>query len=511
VAVAMGGGPFYMTAPKVVQIRLEGELRPWVSAKDVILKVLSIFGTKGNVGTVFEYGGPGVKTLDVPQRATITNMGAECGVTTSVFPSDEQTYAFMQAQNRGGDYRELLADEDAQYDQVVTVSLSELEPLAAAPHSPGNIVPVRELAGMKVDQVCIGSCTNSSYTDLRITAEVLSGRTVSPEVSLGVAPGSRQVMLMMAKEGHLASMIQAGARILESACGFCIGNHLSPGNNAVSLRTSNRNFEGRSGTKDAQVYLVSPETASLAALHGKFVDPLAQQETACPEVSMPETFITDDSMFLFPSENTNVEIKRGPNIGDPPVNEPLPADLIGEAAIKVGEKITTDHIMPAGQRLKYRSNIPAYAEYVFEHVDGTFSARAGKNRDAGVHNFIIAGDSYGQGSSREHAALCPMYLGVKAVIAQSIERIHMANLFNFGILPLLFEHPEDYHRIDQGDALEIRGVRRELADAEGSDLKLKLVNRTKGSEIPLTVPVSARQRKLLLAGGLLNFTREQQG
>ncbi len=505
VAVAMGGGPFYMTAPRVVRIELTGQLRPWVSAKDVILKVLSVFGTKGNVGTIFEYGGEGVLTLDVPQRATITNMGAECGVTTSVFPSDERTRAFMKAQGREADWRELKADDDARYDDVVEINLSELEPLMAAPHSPGNIMAVKELSGQRVDQVCIGSCTNSSYADLRIVAEILKGKSVSTHVSLGIAPGSREVMLMLAREGYLADLIQSGARILESACGFCIGNHLSPGSDAVSLRTSNRNFEGRSGTQSAQVYLVSPETAALAAVEGVFADPLSQSPNSYPAVEMPSQFLVDDSLFLFPPEDGSaIKVKRGPNIGDPPANRKLPDHIIGEASIKVGEKITTDHIMPAGQRLKFRSNIPAYAEYVFEHVDSQFPSRAAELRNVGKHNMIIAGASYGQGSSREHAALCPMYLGVKAVIAVSIERIHMANLFNFGILPLLFVHEEDYGRIDQGDQLELGDIRNRIGEQE-----VTLVNLTKDIEIPLKAGYSSRQQQLLLAGGLLNYTREQ--
>jgi len=512
VAAAMGGGPFHMTSPRVVEIRLEGSLKPWVTAKDVILHVLSIFGTKGNVGTVFEYTGEGAAGLTVPQRATITNMGAECGVTTSVFPSDQMTRAFLKSQGREDAWRELIPDADAVYDQSVTVNLSELEPLAAAPHSPGNIIPIRELAGLRVDQVCVGSCTNSSYADLRTVAEILKGRTVAPQVSMGIASGSRAVMLMMAEEGHLASLIRAGVRILENACGFCIGNSLSPGSNEVSLRTINRNFEGRSGTQSAQVYLVSPEAAALAALHGEFVDPLGQSEIPCPEVDMPGAYVADDSMFIFPpKEGSGGEIKRGPNIGDPPANQKLPEDLIGEAAIKVGEKITTDHIMPAGQRLKYRSNIPEYAQFVFEHVDPRFPARAEENREKGLHNFIIAGASYGQGSSREHAALCPMYLGVKAVIAVSIERIHMANLFNFGILPLVFTDPDDYQRIEQGDKLEIRGIRNLLTADDPPPLSVSLHNLSKGTDIPLTADFSQRQRSLLLAGGLLNLTREKLG
>lgn len=507
VAVAMGGGPFYMTAPEVVEIRLEGQLRPWVSAKDVILHVLSIFGTKGNVGRIFEYTGPGITTLQVPDRATITNMGAECGVTTSVFPSDENTRLFLEAQGRGKDWRALEADSDATYQHQITIDLSQIEPLTAEPHSPGNIATIASLAGKSVDQVLIGSCTNSSYRDLRTAAEILRGHTVAPHVSLGVAPGSREVMLMLAKEGYLADLIASGARILESACGFCIGNHQSPGTDAVSLRTSNRNFEGRSGTQSAGVYLVSPEVAALAAISGVFVDPLSQPAESYPAVGLPNQFIIDDSMFIFPPENgAEIEIQRGPNIGAPPVNSELPADIAGVATIKVGEKITTDHIMPAGQRLKFRSNVPTYAQYVFEHVDPGFSRRAIEHRDAGRHNIIVAGHSYGQGSSREHAALCPMYLGVKAVIAQSIERIHMANLFNFGIIPFIFEDPADYARIDAGDELRIDDIRGALVTSaeEGSPVVLR--NVTRSCDIPLRAAFTSRQVELLLTGGLLNLT-----
>jgi aconitate hydratase len=511
VAVAMGGGPFYMTAPKVVNIRLTGKLRDWVSAKDVILKVLSIFSTKGNVGTVFEYSGPGVETLNVPERATITNMGAECGVTTSIFPSDENTRIFLEAQGRSDQYRPLCADEDAVYDQVVEINLAEIEPLAAAPHSPGNIIRIADFAGKKVDQVLIGSCTNSSYRDLRTVAEILDGQHISEHVSLGIAPGSREVLTMIAKEGYLTKLIESGARILESACGFCIGNHMSPGTDAVSLRTSNRNFEGRSGTASAQVYLVSPEVAALAAIKGEFVDPLDVDDVKYPQVRMPERFDIDDSMFIFPpKDSADIEIIRGPNIGAPPVNDQMPKKLEGKATIKVGDKITTDHIMPAGARLKYRSNIPAYSAFVFEHVDSQFHIRAAGNRDAGIDNFIIAGESYGQGSSREHAALCPMYLGVKAVIAVSIERIHMANLFNFGILPLIFENSEDYQNIEEGDELVINNLHQVLEDAQKSGGRVMLINKTTGVEIPLQAQYSQRQLELLRAGGLLNLTKKLQ-
>ncbi len=510
VATALGGGTFYMTAPRVVNIRLEGQLNPWVSAKDIILTVLSRFGTKGNVGTVFEYSGPGVETLQVPERATITNMGAECGVTTSIFPSDENTRRFLQAQNRGEEWIELLADADAEYDDLVVINLSDIVPLTAEPHSPGNIATISSLAGKKVDQVLIGSCTNSSYDDLRKAARILDGKTVAPGVSLGVAPGSREVMLMIARDGYLEKLIASGARILESACGFCIGNHMSPGTDAVSLRTSNRNFEGRSGTKSAQVYLVSPETAALSAVRGVFVDPLSMPPEEYPGRELPESFLVDDSMFIFPPEDgSSVQVLRGPNIGDPPVNIPIQGSLNGIAAIKVGEKITTDHIMPAGSRLKYRSNVPAYSEYVFEPVDPEFPRRAAEYRDAGKHNIIIAGSSYGQGSSREHAALCPMYLGVKAVAAVSIERIHMANLFNFGIIPFMFADPADYEGIDQDDELVIENIYDAIDSAADSGNPVIMVNKTKKKNILLKSDFSPRQRAILRAGGLLSYTRKQ--
>ncbi len=501
VAVAMGGGNFYLTAPKVYKVNLTGELPPWVSAKDVILKMLSILSTKGNVGVMLEYGGPGVATLTVPERATITNMGAEMGVTTSIFPSDEETKSFLKAQGREQDWTALAADDDATYERTIDLDLSTIEPLTAAPHSPGNIQPVTELAGTKVNQVCIGSCTNSSYKDLVTVAKILKGKTVHPTVSVGIAPGSRQVLAMLAHEGYLSGLIDAGVRILESACGFCIGNSFSPNSAAVSLRTSNRNFEGRSGTKDAQVYLVSCETAVAAALSGEFTDPRTLGDY--PSVTMPTEYHIDDSMFLFPSkELRDTEILRGPNIGSPPKNDPMPKALKGEATIKVGDKITTDHIMPAGPRLKYRSNVEKYSTFVFEHVDESFPKRCTANKEKGVHNVIVAGESYGQGSSREHAALCPMYLGVKAVIAKSFERIHSANLINFGIAPLVFENPADYDTIKQGDSLEIPNFREAIEKGEALT-----VQTGKGATIPVTAKLSDRQRAMLLAGGLLNDTK----
>ncbi|MDY0019000.1 MAG: aconitate hydratase [Anaerolineae bacterium] len=500
VAVAMGGGPFYLAYPKVCLIHLTGKLQPWVSAKDVVLKMLELFSTKGNVGWVMEYGGPGVATLTVPERATITNMGAEMGVTTSLFPSDEETRRFLAAQGRGDQWIELLSDADAAYDRIVELDLSAIEPLAAAPHSPGNVKPVRELAGMVVNQVVIGSCTNSSYKDMVTVARILKGQRVHPDVSFAIAPGSRQVLQMLAQGGALADLIAAGARVMESACGFCIGNSQSPQTDAVSLRTSNRNFEGRSGTPSAQVYLISPETAAAAVITGRITDP-RDLGLPYPAVAMPERFLIDDSMFIFPEQSGREgEIERGPNIGAPPYNVPLPEILDGEVTIKVGDKITTDHIMPAGARLKFRSNVPKYAEYVFEGIDPTFARRAMANRDQGSHNLIVAGESYGQGSSREHAALCPMYLGVKAVVAKSFERIHAANLINFGILPLTFVDEADYEKLNAGDRVTIPQVRESLEQGA----PLVLLNQSSAQEIPLQCSFSERQREILLAGGLLN-------
>ncbi len=505
VAVAMGGGPFYLTCPKVVKVNLSGRLRPWVSAKDVILSILKLLTTKGNVGTVIEYGADGVKTLTVPERATITNMGAELGVTTSIFPSDEITRAFLKAQRRESDWTPLAADADAAYDRVIDLDLGAIEPLMAKPHSPDNIGTVKELAGTRVDQVMVGSCTNSSYRDLMLVASRLKGRRVFPDVSFGVAPGSRQVLEMIAKNGALADIISAGARVLESTCGFCIGVGQAPKTGAVSIRTSNRNFEGRSGTKSAKVYLSSPESAVAAALTGGITDP-RDLGIPYPEITMPEQFWIDDSMILPPTKDPmSVIVYRGPNIGDPPAAEPLPETIKGIVAIKVGDKITTDHIMPAGSRLKYRSNIPRYAEFVFEGVDAGFSKKALENKKAGTHNVVVAGASYGQGSSREHAAICPMYLGVKAVIAKSFERIHAANLINFGILPLTFASEADYDSINANDKIEIGNIKTSLQ--AGKNLTLK--NTASGKTVILKYSLSARQRDILLAGGMLNYTRVQ--
>jgi aconitate hydratase len=505
VAVAMGGGEFYLTCPKVYKINLKGKLKPWVTAKDVVLKMLEMFTVKGNVGVVMEYAGPGVETLTVPERATITNMGAEMGVTTSIFPSDAETKKFLKAQGREAEWVELKADDDAEYDKVVDLDLSELEPLAAAPHSPGNVVKVSDMKEIKVDQVMLGSCTNSSYKEIATVAKIMKGKKVHPDVSFGVAPGSRQVLQMATRDGYIDDLLAAGARLLEAACGFCIGNSMSPMSAGTSLRTSNRNFEGRSGTQDAQVYLVSPEVAALAAITGKFIDP-RKAGIPYPKVEMPTKFLVDDSMFIFPKDaDKNVEIARGPNIGAPPTNDPMPEQIKGVVGIKVGDKITTDHIMPAGARLKYRSNVPKYAEFVFENIDPAFSKRAMEAKKKGLHTVIVAGESYGQGSSREHAALCPMYLGVKAIIAKSVERIHAANLVNFGIVSLSFKNMADYDKLSQDDEIEIPDIKKKLQKNE----PVILVDKTKTLQIELTYSLSQRQKDVLFAGGLLPFTVKQ--
>ena len=502
VALAMAGLPFSIICPRVIGIRLTGHLRCGVSAKDVILRVLERFGVKGNVNSVFEYFGPAVKNLSVPERATICNMGAECGVTFSIFPSDERTREFLRAQGREDGFVAIEADPDAEYDEIFEIDLSELEPLIALPHSPGNISRVSELEGMSVNQVLIGSCTNSSYLDLKKVARILEGKTVAPTVSLGIAPGSREVFEMISQDGSLTTFIKAGARILESACGFCIGNHQSPGTDSVSLRTNNRNFEGRSGTKSAKVYLVSPETAALSAIEGVITSPLGRVNLS--DIELPERYYVNDDMLIFPpSDSSAVEIKRGPNIGEPPKSSPMEDHLEGPCTIKLGDKITTDHIMPAGARLKYRSNIPAYSSYVFEGVDPTFSKRASELRDSGKAVFIVAGSSYGQGSSREHAAICPKYLGLKAVIAKSIERIHQANLCNFGILPLLFENEDDYEKIGEGDELVIEDVISSIKKG-----RFVLHDKSRGEDINLVLFASEEQKKMLIKGGRLNLLKD---
>lgn len=505
VAMAMAGEPFYLQCPKVIRINLTGKLQPWVSAKDIILHLLQIFTTKGNVGCVFEYGGPGISDLTVPERATITNMGAECGVTTSIFPSDEMTKRFLRAQGREEDWTRLEADPDAHYDREEEIDLSKLEPLAAKPHSPDNIGRIRDIGTIEVAQVCIGSCTNSSYKDLVTVAKILKGKVVHPNVSFIMAPGSRQVLENISENGYLADLIASGARLMENACGFCIGNGQSPPSGAVSLRTSNRNFYGRSGTKDAEVYLVSPETAAAALLTGRLTDP-RDLAMPYPDVAMPEQFLIDDRMILKPSDNVDagtVEIIRGPNIGAPPRNDSLPETTEGVITIKLGDKITTDHIIPAGERMKYRSNIATYARYVFEGVDPGFAERALTIKELGRVNVIVAGLSYGQGSSREHAAICPMYLGVKAVLAKSFERIHAANLINFGIIPLVFRREADYDLIKQGDRIEIPEIRARIE--RGDTLFMKDV--AQGFSIEVLYDLTERQRRMILAGGALNLRK----
>lgn len=498
IAVAMAGGTFHIPTPKVRAIVLKGKLKKGVSAKDVILKVLEKFGTKGNVGWIFEYTGPGVKTLDVPSRATITNMGAELGVTTSIFPSDNVTKQFLAAQGRAKDYVEIVPDKGAKYDDTFTVDLSKVEPLMAAPHSPGNIVTVKSMKGTKVNQIMIGSCTNSSYRDIRTVALYLKGKHVADDVEVGIACGSRQVIDMLAKDGSLGILYRAGCRMLENACGFCIGAHMSPRTGAISLRTNNRNFEGRSGTKSAGIYLVSPETAAASALTGKVELPTKKPVAAVPS---PKKFPVDDSMFLYRETAgkgvKGAEIVRGPNIAEVPKGEKLASSYKGVCAIKVGDKITTDHIMPAGARLKFRSNIPEYAKFVFEPCEARFHDICLANKAAGAVNVIVAGESYGQGSSREHAALCPMYLGVKAVIAKSIERIHRANLINFGIIPFEFEKASDYEKFNAADSFSLDGIR-EAVEGDGV-LQIK----TKKGVVAVRTRLSDREKHLILSGGLL--------
>jgi len=502
VALAMAGIPFYIPKPKVLKINLIGKLPDWVSAKDVILKVLSILGTKGNVGYIIEYGGEGVKHLDVPARATITNMGAELGVTTSVFPSDEETKRFLKAQGREQDWVELNADPNAKYDKTIEIDLSSLEPLAAAPHNPGNVVTVKDIAGLKVDQVAIGSCTNSSYMDLMVVANSMKGRSIAPEISAVLAPGSKQVFEMIASNGALQNLIASGFRIMESACGFCIGAGASPKSEGISVRTNNRNFFGRSGTESAKIYLVSPETAAACALTGKMTDP---RTLNIPYIKpgLPDQFIVNDSMILEPANNPELPIVRGPNISEPPHVPEFVNTIDGVCAIKVGDKITTDDISPAGFRLKFRSNIPKYASFTFEFLDPKFAETALKNKEQGIANIIVAGESYGQGSSREHAALCPMFLGVRAVVAKSFERIHNANLVNFGILPLIFVNPEDYDKISKDDKLLIENIEKIKTSKE-----IELNVSAKNLKIALTHNLSDRQVDLILDGGLLNKAKK---
>ncbi len=501
VAVAMGGGTYYITCPKVVKVELTGKLQPWVAAKDVILEVLKRLSVKGGVGKVIEYCGEGVKTLSVPERATITNMGAELGATTSIFPSDEITLEFLKAQGRADVFTPLCADADAEYDEVVEINLSELVPMLACPHSPDNIKSVAELGEMKIDQVCIGSCTNSSLMDMMKVAHILKGKTVHPDVQLSIAPGSKQVLSMLAENGALAIMLEAGARVLESACGPCIGMGQSPNSGGISLRTFNRNFEGRSATADGQIYLVSPELAAASAVAGVLTDPRTLGKM--PEFKMPKKFLVNDNMIVPPVDEADmdsVEVLRGPNIKPFPTSEAMPETIEAGVSLKVEDNITTDHIMPAGAKiLPLRSNIPEISKYCFAVCDEKFHDRAlemGKS-------IVIGGSNYGQGSSREHAALAPLYLGVKAVITKSFARIHMANLINAGIIPMTFKNEADYDRIDQMDDLKIENVAKQIADGN----IIIVTNVTKGFDFECEVNFSDRQKEMLYAGGLLNYTK----
>lgn len=497
VAIAMAGGAFYLKKPVVVGVKLTGKLPPMVAAKDVILEVLRRIGVKGGVNKVLEYCGEGVKSLSVPERATITNMGAETGATSSIFPSDRVTKAFLKSQGREDQWEELIPDSDAKYDESMEIDLSELEPLIAKPHSPSNVVTVKEIEGMPVQQVAIGSCTNSSYKDLMTAAKLLKGKKVHQNVSLVISPGSRTVFNEIAKNGALADLIASGARVLECTCGPCIGQGQAPPTNSVSIRTFNRNFEGRSGTKNAQVYLTSVETAAVSAVEGKLTDP---RKYDASKLLIPAMFHPDDALIVYPSKTPeDVKIIRGPNIAPLPKKEKLPGKLAGEVLIKVGDDITTDHIMPAGKLLPLRSNVPEYAKHVFEPVDPNFAAKALEKKGG----FILGGSNYGQGSSREHAALCPMYLGVKAVIAKSFARIHLANLINFGILPLELKNKDDYDKIESGDILEL-----ELSSL--SKKELGLMNLTKKIAVPVTFPLTPRDLDILKEGGLLAFTKIHQ-
>ena len=503
VAVAMGGGAYYLTMPRICRVYLTGELNRMVSAKDVILELLRRLSVKGGVGKIMEYGGPGVKTLSVPERATIANMGAELGATTTVFPSDERTRDFFSARGRAGQWVRLEADPDAEYDEEIELDLSSLHPMAAQPHSPDNVVPVSEIAGIKIDQVCIGSCTNSSFCDLMRVAGILDGKRVAPDVSLTISPGSRQVLKALAKNGALAKLVTAGARVLECACGPCIGMGQAPATNAISLRTFNRNFYGRSGTPSAGVYLVSPETAAVSAVEGYLTDP--ERHGTEPPYDVPERFEIDDGMLIMPpADGRNVDVVRGPNIKPFPRAVPPAETMSGEALIKLGDNITTDHIMPSNAKLlPFRSNVPYLADFCLSPCDPDFAARA-KAKNGG---FIIGGENYGQGSSREHAALAPLYLGVKAVLARSFARIHRANLINNGILPLTFADAADYDAVSEGDEIVIAEAPAQIAAAaEGGAVTASIA----GREVELRLDITPRQRDILLAGGLLNYTREHR-
>ena len=502
VAVAMGGGAYYITMPKMYKVNLKGKLKPFVTAKDISLEILRILSVKGGVGAIIEWGGEGIKYLSVPERATITNMGTELGATTSIFPSDEVTKKFLEAEGRGEDYVELSSDADAVYDRIIDIDLDKLKPLIACPHSPDNIVTVESLKGTKVDQVCIGSCTNSSLFDMLKVAALLKGKTNSPNVSLSISPGSKQVLSMLADCGALSDILASGARLLECACGPCIGMGFSPNSAGVSLRTFNRNFLGRSGTKDASVYLVSPETAVAAALTGEITDPRLLGEE--PHVTMPAAFKIDDSAVIppaIPEEAKDLEVLRGPNIKPFPKSEPQEDTLSAELVLKVGDNITTDHIMPAGAKiLPYRSNIPHLSQFCFAVCDETFPERA----KALGKSIIVGGSNYGQGSSREHAALVPMYLGVRAVITKSFARIHVANLINAGIMPLTFKNPDDYDKLNQSDKLTLTNV---FAGMDSGEIMLK--DETTGDEIPLVCSFTERQKAILKAGGLLEYTKKE--
>ncbi len=504
VAVAMGGGAYYINMPKILGVELTGKLPDYVGAKDVILYVLSKLGVKGGVGKVVEYYGEGIKTLSVPERATITNMGAELGATTSVFPSDEITLEFLKSQEREKDFVPLSPDPDATYDETLTVDLSSLVPLAACPHSPDNVRPVSEIEGMKIDQVCIGSCTNSSMLDMLTVAAMLKGKTVHPDVELSVSPGSKEVLTMLSECGALSDMVAAGARILECACGPCIGMGFSPKSAGISLRTFNRNFEARSGTADAKVYLVSPQTAAASAVAGVLTDP--RKLGKAPKIALPEKMKINDNLIELPAapeEAANITVERGPNIKPIPKGTAPAKDLVCKTALKVGDNITTDHIMPAGTKiLPYRSNVPYLSNFCFTVCDKEFPERA-KKLGGGI---IVGGTNYGQGSSREHAALVPLYLGIKAVVAKSFARIHMANLINFGIIPLTFKNPEDYDKINEGDDIEISGFN----DSIGTKDEILLLDKTTNEKIVLNLNATERQREILLSGGLLNYTKNKE-
>ena len=501
VALAMAGQPYYLKMPKMVQIKLTGALRTGVSSKDIILEVLRLLSVKGGVGKIIEYGGEGVKTLTVPERATMTNMGAELGATTSIFPSDEQTYAFLKAQQREQDFTALVADEDADYDECYEIHLDELEPLVANPHSPDAVSTVEEVGAIKVDQVAIGSCTNGSYLDLMKVAAILKGKRVHPDVSLVISPGSKQVLTMLAQNGALADLIASGARILESGCGPCIGMGQAPASHAVSLRTFNRNFYGRCGTLSAQVYLCSPETAAYSAISGTLVSPL--QATTFEHPSFPHQFEVLDNSIILPNE-LKQDVVRGPNIKSFPLNEALKKDLEASVLLKVEDNITTDHIMPSNAKLlPYRSNIPYLSNHCFETIDSTFSSRAKQAKQG----FIVGGENYGQGSSREHAALVPLYLGIKAVFAKSFARIHRSNLINSGILPFEFEQSSDYDLIEEGDRLSIINLKEAI---ELNQTQLTVTNQSKQSTFTVHLPLSPREKEAILAGGIINLIRQRE-